>query len=74
MISSPRKMHPAALRGIDPVDDVEQGGFAGAVGTDQPQNLPGAQIEGNVGEGLEAAEALGNVLNLEYHSSTFCKR
>ena len=66
--------HLARCRGIDPVDDVEQGGFAGAVGADESQDLALGQIKGDVGQGLEAAEALGDILNLEYHSSTFCKR
>ena len=53
--------HLARGRGIDAVDHVEQGGFAGAVGADEPQDLALGQIEGDVRQGLEAAEALGRL-------------
>src|SRR5690606_19058812 len=41
-------------------DQVEGGRFAGAVGADQPFHLAGADLEGDVGDGHEAAEAAGD--------------
>ena len=48
-------------------EDVEHhadgGGLAGAVGTEQPEDLPGADLERHVFDGTRVAERLGKVLN-----------
>ena len=49
-------------------DGVEQRRLAGAVGPDQPQDLAAAHVEGDVGIGLHAAEALRQVAHLEEFS------
>src|SRR5690606_15112803 len=43
-----------------PGDDVEEGGLAGAVGADQPVDLPAPDLDADVGERLQAAEALAH--------------
>jgi hypothetical protein len=46
-------------------DDVEQRGLAGAVRSDQPQNLAFRHAERHVLEGDDAAEDLSDALSLE---------
>ena len=62
--------HLPWVRCINPVDDVEQGGLAGAVGADESQDLPLRQLKGDIAQGLEPAETFGDFLDLEDHSST----
>ena len=62
--------NPAVFRFKHPVDGIEQRGLAGAVGADETQDLPGAQLKGDIAQRLEPAEALGDVPDLEDHSST----
>src|SRR5207245_128140 len=54
-----------AIGAQHPGDTVDQGGFAGAVRADQSEALALAHLQAHVGEGLEAAKALGHVLHLE---------
>ncbi len=56
----------AAMVGpIDAADHIEDGGLAGAVGTDQPQYLPLGHIKRNAVHGADATEALMNIVDLE---------
>jgi hypothetical protein len=54
---------PAAV--IDAVDHVEHRALAGAVGADDGADLVLADVEGNVGQRLDAAEAQRDVLQVE---------
>lgn len=40
-------------------DELEEGGFAGAVGPDQPEAFPAPQLEGDILEGVEFTFAKG---------------
>ena len=61
LMSSPRKEIRAGADGEDPGDEIEHGGLAGAVGPDEPHQLPGENLQGKIGQGLEAAETVGKV-------------
>ncbi len=61
LMSSPRKMIRPCADGEDPGDEIEHGGLAGAVGPDEPHQLPGENLQGKIGQGLEAAETVGKV-------------
>src|SRR6185369_6185318 len=50
----------AIVGGVDPREDVEQRGLARAGGADQAEDLPGLNVEGNVAQRLDAAEALAD--------------
>ena len=65
------KDNSTCFRFIDAIDDIEQSGFAGAVGADQTQNMSFGQIKNHIGQGLEAAETFADALNFQYHSNTF---
>ena len=52
---------PAGADGEDPGDEIEHGGLAGAVGPDEPHQLPGENLQGKIGQGLEAAETVGEI-------------
>ena len=51
----------AGAEAEDPGDEIEHGGLAGAVGPDKPHQLSGENLQGKIGQGLEAAEAVGKV-------------
>src|SRR5690606_22600135 len=51
---------------VDPGEDVEGGGLAGAVGTDEAHELTGRDGQLEIREGLEAAEADGDVARMEH--------
>ncbi len=53
----------ALADGEDPGDEIEHGGLAGAVGPDEPHQLPRKNLQGKIGQGLEAAETVGKVDN-----------
>ena len=55
----------AFLRVINPVDDVQHRAFARAVRADDGADFVLANVEGNVSQRLDAAEAQGNVLKVE---------
>ena len=55
----------AAAGAGEPGDHVEQGGLAGAVGADQPEDLPLPQLQAHAIEGQQAAEAAADRLHLE---------
>src|SRR6185369_9697834 len=55
----------AVLRVIDTVDDVEHRTLASPVRADDGADLMLADVEGNVGQRLDPAEAQGNVLQVE---------
>jgi hypothetical protein len=70
------KNNLSGLRRVDAVDQIEQRRFASAVRPDQAQNFALAQHEAQVVHGLQAAEALADVVELQdrRHSSTFWVR
>jgi hypothetical protein len=49
--------------GVDPGDEVEGGGLAGAVGSDQAVDHALGHVEGEIGNSLEPTEPMGHVLN-----------
>src|SRR3972149_1634187 len=53
----------ASLRAVEAVEAVEQGGLPRAVGPDDGQNLPAADIEADIEQRLGAAEAQRDVLH-----------
>src|SRR5262249_49389082 len=55
----------AAVRRVQPGDDVERGRLPGAVGADQADDLPGADLEGDAVKRDDAAEALGDAVDFE---------
>jgi hypothetical protein len=55
----------AAIRLIDPGEDLHQGALAGAVLPDQPEDFAGMDFEANVLQGEHAGEALGDLLDPE---------
>ena len=55
----------AAVGRVQAGDDVEEGGLAGAVGADQAVDLARIDGDADVGQGLQAAEALGHAIDLE---------
>jgi hypothetical protein len=58
--------HEAAGVGrVQAGDDVEEGGLAGAVGADQAVDLAGVDRDADVRQRLQAAEALGDAVDLE---------
>ena len=63
--AGPLEEHVALGGRVVAGDAVEEGGLAGAVGADQPDDLAEADVEADVGVGGEAAEVLGDVLDLE---------
>ena len=72
----------AALpRIVDPADQVEDGGLAGAVGPDDREDLPGLHVEADGVQRPDAAEVDGEAVGLEEcHRSRsdrmydFCRR
>jgi hypothetical protein len=59
----------ALLRRVEAVDNVQHRGLAGAVRTDNGADLALADIEGDLGDRLDAAEAQRHVLDLEQHAA-----
>jgi hypothetical protein len=57
----------AFLRMVEAVDAVEHRGLAGAVRADDGADLALADVEGDVGDRLHAAEAQRDVLDREQH-------
>jgi ABC-type iron transport system FetAB ATPase subunit len=57
--------HAPGIRPVDAGDQVEAGGLAGAVGSDQRDDLAAANGEAHVVDRLEAAEALRDALDDE---------
>src|SRR5207248_10437496 len=55
----------AGVRAIEPADAVEQGGLAGAVRSDDAQDITLLDLEGDAGEGVDAAETLAEVAHRE---------
>jgi hypothetical protein len=60
----PLKVMRALLRVVEAVDDVEHRGLAGAVRADDGADLALADVEGDVGDRLHAAEAQRDVVDL----------
>src|SRR5258706_16241211 len=60
--------HLAACRGVGAGDEIEGGRLAGAVRADHAEDLAFAHFEVEVGHGGEAAQALGQPLDLENRS------
>src|SRR5262245_15500785 len=62
----------ARIRAIDAGNQIEAGRLAGAVGTDQTDDLSRGYVEAHLLHGLEAAEALRHAADLEQcrHAST----
>src|SRR5262249_51054841 len=57
--------HRPRVRRVEPGDDVERGGLAGAVRADQPRDLPALDVERDAVESDDATEAKGDVLDSE---------
>ena len=57
--------HAAGIRPVEPGEDVEDGGLAGAVGPDQPEDLALRHLEAHVGERRQPAEADGEILDAQ---------
>src|SRR5271169_1870587 len=55
----------APVRRVKTRDHIDRGGLAGAVGTNQPQNFAGGNMETQSVERVEAAEALHELGNVE---------
>jgi hypothetical protein len=53
----------AAVRLIDPREDLHQGAFAGAVLSDEPEDFAGMDFEADVLQSEHAWEALGDLLD-----------
>ena len=53
------------IRGINPVDAVEQGGLASSVGTDDRKDFPGLHLKGDAFQGLQAPEGDAQIANLK---------
>jgi hypothetical protein len=53
------------VRRVEPGDDVEGGGLAGAVRADQTDDLARLGVEGDAVERDDPAEMLGHILDLE---------
>src|SRR6185369_1111377 len=56
----------AAVGRIQAGEDIEEGGLAGAVGTDQAIDLASLDGDAHIAEGLQAAEAFGNAADAKY--------
>jgi hypothetical protein len=56
----------AGIRVIKPADHINDRGFAGAIGSDDGKNLTLLNLEAHVLIGLDATEALRDVLNTQY--------
>src|SRR5690606_9154153 len=62
-----------ALGGLQQAaEHLECGGFAGAVGTEQTEDLAARYLESNVVGGREITETLGQAMRLDYRSSSIC--
>jgi hypothetical protein len=61
--------HATGIGSLEARDYPQQRGLARARRTQEGHQLAGRDLERNVGEGLEAAEALGDVLDLDGHGS-----
>ena len=62
---------PTAVRGQQPVDDVEQGRFAGAVGPDDGFDDSGPHLETDPVQGLESFKSLGHLSHLQERGLNF---
>jgi hypothetical protein len=51
---------------MDPADDLDQGGFSGAVFPDQGMNLPGANIKIDIFKHRNTAEGFGDFFCADY--------
>src|SRR5262249_15836116 len=57
---------PSLVRRVEARDDVEERGLAGAVGPDDAHDLAGGRAQGDVANGGQPAEALGDRVKLEH--------
>src|SRR5262245_25621674 len=57
--------NPALIRGIDTVNDIEHGRFAGAVRTNKPEDLAVCDREAEIMNRVDSAEALVDARDLE---------
>ena len=64
--SLPFERHPAVGGLVDPADDVEHRGLAGAVRTDEAADLARVDRERQAVERGDAAEAHGDVFDFQY--------
>ena len=55
----------AGAGAVDAGDEIEDGGLAGAVGADQADDLALLDVEGEIVDGAETAEVLGQTRRLE---------
>ena len=61
------QLKSAAVGVYKPVITLKNVVLPGAVGADQAIDLTALDGDANIGEGLQAAEALGDTCNLEHH-------
>src|SRR5262249_35855137 len=59
------ELYAAGVGPVEAADHVEHGGFAGAVGTDQAEDVSGLRAQAHVGRGYHAAKVDADALHLE---------
>ena len=69
---APVEEDTAGVERLKPGDQIEQRGFAGAVGADDADDLALVHVERDVGIGGEAAVALGQAFDVEQQAHAFC--
>ena len=57
------ELEAPGIRGVEAGDDIEEGGLAGAVGSDQAVDLTALDRDADIGERLQTAEALVGTLH-----------
>jgi hypothetical protein len=55
----------ALLGLIETTDAVEETGLSSSIGTDDPQYLTSSQLEADIGEGNQIAEAQGHIFHFQ---------
>ena len=55
------------MRFVEAIDAVEESGFAGAIRSDDGQDLFIPDLRAHVREGIDAAKAEGEVIDLQFH-------
>jgi len=59
--------HPALVGVAQPLEDLHGGGLAGAVGSEDAEDLVLADVEGDAVDGHDLAVALAEILDLDRH-------
>ena len=66
--------HAPLARPVDPADDVEERGLAGAIGADQPTDLAFLHREGDAAHRRDAAEAHHDIAHLKQRQAMLLRR